>query len=134
MMTGTIEKGIHPRMVITLAADKGQVNLKALVDSGFDGQMALHYDAADRYELEIVRLTEVTYANGQKEEEIVCHGKIFWHNEVRHIQIILSDDEEPAVGTRLLKGSIMTMNFVHDTLTIALPEEIGTRINTATAS
>ena len=123
-MTGAIEKGIHPRMVIALATDKERVNLKALVDSGFDGQVALHYDAADRYKLEIVRLTEVTYANGQKEEEIVCHGKVFWHDEVRRVQIILSDDEEPAIGTRLLKGSIMTMNFVHNTLAIALPDEI----------
>lgn len=124
MMTGTIEKGIHPRMMITLATENEQVNLKALVDSGFDGQVALHYNTADRYDLEIVRLTEVTYANGQKEEEIVCHGKVLWHNQLRRVQIILSDDEEPAVGTRMLKGSIMTMNFIQDNLMIALPEEL----------
>ncbi|MGH7598724.1 MAG: hypothetical protein ACREOI_20405 [bacterium] len=123
MMTGTIEKGIHPRLMVTLATDKEQVSLKALVDSGFDGQVALHYDAADRYQLEVVRLTEVTYANGQKVEEIVCRGKVLWHNEIHRIQIVLSDDEEPAIGTLLLKGSIMTMNFVDDTLTIALPDE-----------
>lgn len=123
MMTGTIEKGIHPRLMVTLATEKEQVNLKALVDSGFDGQVALHYDAADRYQLEVVRLTEVTYANGQKVEEIVCRGKVLWHNEVRRVQIVLSDDEEPAIGTRLLKGSIMTMNFVDNILAIALPDE-----------
>lgn len=123
MMTGTIEKGIHPRLLITLATDQGQVELKALVDSGFDGQVALHYNAADLYGLEIVRLTDVTYANGQKLEEIVCRGKVLWHNEVRRVQIILSDDEEPAIGTRLLQGSIMTMNFVQNELMIALPHE-----------
>ncbi len=109
--------------MVTLATEKEQVNLKALVDSGFDGQVALHYDAADRYQLEVVRLTEVTYANGQKVEEIVCRGKVLWHNEVRRVQIVLSDDEEPAIGTRLLKGSIMTMNFVDNILAIALPDE-----------
>jgi len=124
MMTGTIERGIHPRLLFDLVTNKGRVNLKALVDSGFDGQLALHYDAADRYQLEVVRLTEVTYANGQKAEEIVCRGKILWHNELHRVQIILSDDEEPAIGTRLLKGSLLTMDFVKNTLMIALPKEI----------
>lgn len=123
-MTGTIERGIHPRLLFDLVTNQGRVNFKALVDSGFDGQLALHYDAADRYQLEVVRLTEVTYANGQKAEEIVCRGTVLWHNEVQRVQIVLSDDEEPAIGTRLLKGSIMTMNFVQNTLTIVLPDEI----------
>jgi clan AA aspartic protease len=122
MMTGTIENGIHPRLVITLVTADGKVGIEALVDSGFDGQVALHYDAADRFHLEPIKLTEVTYANGQKMKEIVCLGTIIWHNETRRVQIVLSDDEEPAIGTRLLKGSIMTMNFVQNTLEIALPD------------
>ncbi|MCI0697050.1 hypothetical protein L0337_34215 [candidate division KSB1 bacterium] len=126
MMIGDIERGIHPRLTITLVTANEQVELDTLVDSGFDGQLALHYNAADRYQLEPIKLAEVTYANGQKIKELVCLGKVLWHNQLRHVQVVLSDDEKPAIGTRLLKGSIMTMDFVENTLKIALPDEIVT--------
>jgi len=118
MMRGTIENGLHPRLKITLASKAGSLDLKALVDSGFDGQVALPYFAADRLKLEVVRFVEVTYANGQKLEEIVCEGEIFWHDELHSIEIVLSDDDEPAIGTGLLKGCVIIMDFVHNFLTI----------------
>jgi predicted aspartyl protease len=124
MITGVIESGIHPRVMVELLTTQAPVEIDALVDSGFDGQLALHYAAADRYQLEPIKLAEVTYANGQKAKELVCLGKILWHNQVRRVQIVLSDDEEPAVGTRLMSGSIVTMNFVDNFLNIALPNEI----------
>jgi clan AA aspartic protease len=123
MMIGIIEKGIHPRLKITLATANEQVDLEALVDSGFDGQLVLHYDTADQYQLELIKLAEVTYANGQKVRELVCLGKVLWHNQLRRVQIVLSDDEEPAIGARLLKGSIVTMDFVKNTIAIATPNE-----------
>jgi hypothetical protein len=45
-------------------------------------------------------------------------GKIDWFGEVKEVRIILSNDEEPAIGTPLLKGGGMNMNFIDDTLTI----------------
>jgi predicted aspartyl protease len=85
-------------MTITLVTLNEQIDLKALVDSGFDGQVALHYNAADRYQLEPIKLAEVTYANGQRVKELVCRGNVLWHNQPRRVQIVLSDDEEPAIG------------------------------------
>ena len=125
MISGVIENGIHPRVLVKLLAAQSQVEIDALVDSGFDGQLALHYDAADRYQLEPIKLAEVTYANGQKAKELSCLGKILWHDQIRRVQVVLSDDEESAIGTRLLKGSIMTMDFIDNSLTIALPSEGG---------
>jgi hypothetical protein len=34
---------------------------------------------------------------------------------------VLSNDEEPAIGTRLLKGCVMMMGFIDDKLTIDKP-------------
>jgi len=121
MMHGIIENGLHPRLRITLASSTGPIEFKALFDSGFDGQVALPYFAADRLRLEIARFVEVTYANGQKIEEIVCHGEIFWHDEHRTVEIVLSDDDEPAIGTGLLKGSLVIMDFINDVFNIDQP-------------
>jgi len=121
MMNGIIENGLYPRLPITLLAQDGPIKLKALVDSGFDGQVALPYFAADRLQLEVARLAEVTYANGQRIEEIVCRGEVLWNEEVRSVEIALSEDDEPAIGTKLLKGCVMTMDFIQDALTIDKP-------------
>ena len=121
MMNGAIENRLHPRLMISLNSQIQPIELKALVDSGFDGQVALPYFAADRLQLEAVRFAEVTYANGQKAEEIVCRGEILWHSKLRSVEIVLSDDEEPAIGTGLLQGCVVTMDFIHDTLNIDKP-------------
>jgi predicted aspartyl protease len=118
MINGIIENGLYPRLRIKLASQAGPFEFKALFDSGFDGQLALPYFAANRLRLEIVRFVEVTYANGQKNEEIVCRGEISWHDELRAVEIVLSDDDEPAIGTALLGGCLVTMDFVNDTFSI----------------
>jgi hypothetical protein len=65
----------------------------------------------------------MTYANGQKIEEIVCHGEIFWHGETRIVEVVLSDDDEPAIGTALLQGCMVMMDFIHNTFDIDKPTE-----------
>ena len=39
----------------------------------------------------------------------------------KEVRIILSNDEEPSIGTRLLKGCVMNMSFIDNTLTIDKP-------------
>lgn len=121
MMQGTIENGLHPRLRLKLESPVGPLEFKALFDSGFDGQVALPYFAADRLHLELARFVEVTYANGQSEEEVVCHGELHWHGEQRAVEIILSDDDEPAIGTDLMQGCVVTTDFTTDVLMIAKP-------------
>jgi predicted aspartyl protease len=60
MIQGAIEDGLYPRLTITLNSQSGPLRIKTLLDSGFDGQLALPYFAADRLQLEAVRLADVT--------------------------------------------------------------------------
>ena len=118
MIEGTIENGLYPRINIALISGNDTHNLKALVDSGFDSDLGLNYKYADLFHLEIEDFILVEYANGKLEEEISCIGYIYWFNKKKKIQIILSDDEEPTIGTRLLQSSVVTMDFIKNLLTI----------------
>jgi hypothetical protein len=62
---------------------------KMLIDTGFDYDVAMHYDDVDRFELELIDYIEVEYASGEKDEEIYCRGKIAWFGEVKEVRIIL---------------------------------------------
>ncbi len=121
MIQGIIEKGLHPRVRLRLESPTGPVDFKMLFDSGFDGQVALPYFVADRLHLEMARFVEVTYANGQSVEEVVCHGELHWHDKLRAVEIILSDDDEPAIGTDLMQGCLATMDFAANDLRIETP-------------
>jgi predicted aspartyl protease len=121
-MTGNIENGVYPRIQTTVVASTGNVVEKMLVDTGFDGEIALNYDAADRFEIELEDFLKIEYASGERVDEIYGYGKILWFGEIREVAVIFSNDEEPAIGTRLLHGCVMTMNFIDDMLTIDKPQ------------
>lgn len=121
MLTGIIEQSRYPKQMLPLVAQGKRTDLKFLVDTGFDGEVALSYDRADHFDLEILQYAKVTYASGESEQELVARGTIVWFGKEREVRIILSDDEEPALGTKLLKGCVMTMDFIQDALTIVKP-------------
>jgi hypothetical protein len=49
---------------------------------------------------------------------LLCRAKVNWHGHWQEIDVVLSNDEQPAVGTRLLNACVLTMDFVHNTVTI----------------
>lgn len=121
MIIGAIENSLHPRIQLEIAGPKSSENLSMLIDTGFDVDVALHFDFADRLGLDIHGLAEFEYANGKSQEELLCRAQVNWHDHWQEIEVVLSDDEEAAIGTRLLQGCIMTMNFIQNTLTIDKP-------------
>jgi predicted aspartyl protease len=121
MLTGIIEQSRYPKLMLPLVAQGKQTDLKFLVDTGFDSEAASSYDHADHLDLELLQYAKVTYASGKSEQEIMARGKIIWFGEEREVRVILSEDEEPAISTKLLKGCVMTMDFIQDALTIDKP-------------
>ena len=121
MITGNIEAGLHPLIALEIAGTKSSETLSTLVDTGFNWNIGLHYDFADQLGLEVYDFAKIEYANGQSEEELVCHGRVKWHDQWQEIDIVLSADEAPSLGTALLNGCVMTMNFIENTLTIDKP-------------
>ncbi|MFQ5627775.1 MAG: hypothetical protein ACE5I1_03365 [bacterium] len=119
MISGKIEKDLYPRLGITLHAKSESVSFKALVDSGFDGELALPYSLAFDLKLKVIRFAKVTYANGQKTDEILCRAEIDWHDQRKIVEVLLSHDDEPAIGTALLQDHFMTMDFKKNVLAIS---------------
>jgi hypothetical protein len=64
----------------------------------------------------------VDYADGESVLEPICPARVLWHGKWKEVEVVLSNDEEPAIGTLLLKGSKVNMSFVKNKLTIRKPE------------
>jgi len=121
MITGNIENGLYSRIHVAVVTPAGSIVEKFLIDTGFDYGIAMHYDEVDKFNLEIMDFVEVEYASGEVIEEIYCHGKVIWFGETKDVRTILSNDEEPALGTRLFSGCVVNMDFIQNQLTIDKP-------------
>ena len=123
MIKGKIENGLHPKIWMEAAGNITSQKFHALVDTGFDFDIALHHSELTILCLEITSFRRVDYADGEQRSEPVCPARVLWHGQWKKIQIVLSNDEEPAIGTRLLQGSVATLDFVKNRLIIAEPKK-----------
>ncbi len=118
MIVGVIENSVHPYLKLNVVANGNQEELKFLVDTGFDGEIALSYEMADHFDLEPLQSLQITYASGESREELVAEGKIVWFGQERQVVVLLSNDEKPAIGTQLLRECLMIMDFPMGLLTL----------------
>jgi predicted aspartyl protease len=118
MVKGKIENGFHPKVQIEVAGKIASKKFSALVDTGFDLEVAIHIDEATKLGLKANKFVWIRYADGKRVHEPLCPARVLWHGKWKEIKIVLSNDEEPAIGTGLLQGSVVTMDFVKNTLRI----------------
>jgi len=121
VIKGKIENGLHPKVWAELAGKVAFKKLLMLIDTGFDLSVALHHREAALLGLKIKKYMWITYANGERACEPICPARVLWHGKWKNIEIVLSNDEEPAIGTGLLQGSVVTLDFVKNKLAIAEP-------------
>ncbi|MBC7406329.1 MAG: aspartyl protease family protein [Candidatus Parcubacteria bacterium] len=84
---------------------RAQIN--ALVDTGFDDYISIPARLAQDLGLEIIGQTEVELANGSQYMVSVAVGQVSlvaYPEITLDVNILLGDDEEALVGTRLLAG------------------------------
>jgi predicted aspartyl protease len=121
MIKGKIEHGLHPKVNVEVAGKAASKKFSMLVDTGFDWDIALHHQEVARLGMEVDTQVWIDYADGERVKESVCSARVLWHGKWKEIEVILSNDEEPALGTRLLQGSVVTMDFLKNKLAIAEP-------------
>ncbi len=61
MITGNIEDGVCPRVEVAVVTSSEKAVEKMLVDTGFDGEVAMYYNDADRFELELEDYLKIEY-------------------------------------------------------------------------
>ncbi len=118
MIKGKIKDGLYPKIRVEVDNNSTSKKFHALVDTGFDFDIALHHSEAPKLGLGITDFRRVDYADGEQRSEPVCPARVLWHGKWKTAKVVLSNDEEPAIGTHLLQGSSVMLNFVKNTLNI----------------
>lgn len=113
-MQGKIDSNFVPRVdEVYVIGKNGPIALQAVLDTGFNDEFCLPRQYHAACDLVFYGTDKYTLANGQNILEPLYRGEIIIDNRAVKVIMSLTDDDEALIGTRLLAGKIVTLDFVN---------------------
>ncbi|HUG91641.1 MAG TPA: hypothetical protein VML55_12445 [Planctomycetaceae bacterium] len=92
-------------------AEGGDIEVEAVVDTGFNGSLTLPAETIARLGFEWRGRSSVTLANGAVEWCDVYRATVIWESAARSV-LAEAAETEPLIGMRLLDGCRLSMYIV----------------------
>ncbi len=110
MMNGIV-MGLQARMEVLLILDNdSMVGTECVIDTGFEGFLTLPLDTIQTYGLAYLGPIDARLADNSSVVTHVYEAVILWNGMERSIPI-LAMGNLPLIGTALLKGSHLSIDF-----------------------
>lgn len=93
--------------------------IECVVDTGFDGGLMLPRAFADHLQFPIIGRLAFEMVGGARLFAPVGLANIEWLDEVRQIEIIVSDGSDALIGTELLQKTMLMIDYVSGRVTIS---------------
>ena len=97
---------------VILKGSRTDIVDKAVIDTGFDGDICLPVHLAIQLGLELKSVQVVELADGSRKNELVFTGFITVNGEKSEIEILLTNSKDTLLGTGLLYDKILKIDFV----------------------
>ena len=107
-----------PKVKIAVGGSRMQVEVEALIDTGFNGYIILPSLIATRLGLELTSVTWVELADGSVIRNSVFSGHTTFGGQSQEVEIMMTDSDEALIGTALLSNYKLTIDFVNRTVEI----------------
>jgi len=102
---------MEPTYKIEVIGAKRKLPIRAVIDTGFSGELCIPVDDAIRLGLELVGKDEVEYADGRREQELFFKGAVRILGEVKDVKIFLTESQDSLIGTDLLEDCQLVIDF-----------------------
>lgn len=117
-MEGYVNEYGHPVVGITVVGSRGSATAEAILNTGFDGDVCLPTQVAIQLGLELAATQLIELADGMRKRELVFAGEGIFEDEVRKVEIILTEAQDTLIGTRLLADKTLEIDFPKRTVEI----------------
>ena len=101
----------EPPVAIEVSGSRATVTVAAILDTGFNGELSLPIGVAMQLGLELRDIITVELANGSFSDELVFAGSIIDEGQEREISITLTRSQDALLGTELLRGRCVVLDF-----------------------
>jgi len=96
----------------------GGETLDFLIDTGFDGALVLPRAEATRLNLIVLGRVPVIGVGRMRSVADIAEMEVEWLGEQRAVEVIISDGEDSLLGTLILDGSRLVIDYVNYTVTV----------------
>lgn len=111
-MTGVVTPSREAVMrLVVFGEDERRIEVEAILDTGFDGDLTLPSDAVGALSLPLRGSRESILADGSLVALDIHLARVLWEGRPRHVQILVAEGS-PLVGMSLLYGSEVRLRVV----------------------
>src|SRR5207244_3327511 len=121
VLRGHIDERNQLWVQITVAGKNSQQEIRALIDTGFTGELQLPLSVASPLGLELSGAGSFELADGSQSQEMLFKASILWGTTLRTATVIVSGTDTPLVGGGLLHGFVLLVDFEKKLFTIKEP-------------
>ena len=100
----------HPWLTVTVEARHGTQEIKFLVDTGFDGELAVPRSMTGLFGISNDFL-ELAFADGVHANSPLVQCRVEWLGGYREVTAIYIDGNNPLLGVELLEGCLVTLEI-----------------------
>jgi clan AA aspartic protease len=118
VLTGYIDERNQPWVEITVGEGDNKKTLHVLVDTGFTGELQLPLAIAVPLGLKLVGVAPFEFADGSSSRKMLFSGVISFGKEQQPVTITVSNSNTPLLGTGLLSGYTLLIDYVEKQFTI----------------
>jgi len=109
---GRIDDLLSPRLKVKVAGLRGVIELDAIVDTGFNGDLCIPVTLAVQLGLILEYVHEVELADGSRKRVPVYSCDVELNGLKRRAEVILTDGTDALIGVNMLKTSRITINYI----------------------
>lgn len=110
------------REAYTRLATASGVSIECLIDTGFTGALVLPAEFVARIESIDVGRELFNLVGGTQMEADIALVSVEWLGAERTLRAIVSENDDALIGTELLDGTVLTIDYVARTDNISKPE------------
>ena len=117
-MRGYFNDAGQPRITVFLFGNRGETTIDALIDTGFDGALCVPTPIAIPLGLELYGDQYYELADGTISQGLTYQAIVHLGEETRRIEISLTESEDALLGSELLDGYVLEINYGNRTVEI----------------
>jgi len=115
---GRIDDLLSPRLKVKVIGLRGIIELDAIVDTGFNGDICIPITLAVQLGLILEYVHEVELADGSRKRVPVYSCDIELNGLKKRAEVILTDGTDALIGANMLKTSTITVNYTARKFTV----------------